>query len=357
MAAALGLARRGLGRVAPNPSVGCVIVAASGEVVGRGHTQPGGRPHAETEALAMAGGRARGATAYVSLEPCAHHGETPPCAEALAAAGIARCVIAADDPDPRVAGAGIAILERAGVSVTRHVLREEAEDLNAGFLMRLAKGRPLVTLKLATSLDGKIATLSGKSKWITGPAARSRGHLLRAEHDAILIGSGTALADDPELTCRLPGLADRSPRRIVLDTRLRLSPTARLSGPGGWLVTGNGYQAADLARYRNAGMEVIEVERLRDRLDIGAALRALGARGVTRLLVEGGAAITTSLLAADLVDRLAWFRAPMPLGNDGMAAIGELGVARLDLGHRFALVSSQRLGDDEFALYRRATKI
>lgn len=355
MAAALGLARRGLGRVWPNPSVGCVIVAAGGRVVGRGFTQPGGRPHAETEALREAGSAAKGATAYVSLEPCAHHGKTPPCAEALVAAGIARCVIAAGDPDPRVAGGGIAILERAGIAITRDVLRDEAAELNAGFFSRIAQGRPLVTLKLATSLDGKIATMTGESKWITGADARALGHRLRADHDAILVGSGTVLADDPELTCRLPGLEGRSPIPVVLDTRLRLPLSAKLARAGTWLVTGAGQADAALRLYRDAGIEILVAPLAGNgSLDLAAVLGQLGERGLTRLLVEGGAAVATNLIGQDLVDRLAWFQAPIVLGNDGMAAIGPMAVARLDRAHRFELLSAQRNGADGFALYRRA---
>ncbi|TDQ80952.1 diaminohydroxyphosphoribosylaminopyrimidine deaminase/5-amino-6-(5-phosphoribosylamino)uracil reductase [Dongia mobilis] len=353
MAAALGLARRGLGRTWPNPSVGCVILDAAGEVVGRGFTRPTGRPHAETEALKEAGDRARGGTAYVSLEPCAHHGETPPCAEALAKAGIARCVVAVGDPDPRVAGGGIAILERAGIEVVRDVLRDDAAELNAGFFRRVIAGRPLVTLKLATTLDGKIATLSGESKWITGPQARAIGHQLRASHDAILVGSGTVLADDPELACRLPGLGARSPVPVILDGRLRLPLSARLARPGTWLVTRADHGPATLAPYRQAGMEVIQVGDGEGGLDMASLMLALGRQGLTRLLVEGGAGVATALIRQDLADRLAWFQAPLVLGNDGMAAIAGMAVSQLDRAHRFTLLSRQEAGEDSFAFYRR----
>src|SRR5579872_6272521 len=240
MRASLGLARRGLGNTWPNPAVGCVLVR-EGRVVGRGWTQAGGRPHAEAEALARAGRAARGATAYVTLEPCSHHGKTPPCAEALIAAGIARVVAAIEDPDPRVSGRGIARLKEAGITVETGPCADEAVELNAGFLCRVKHGRPLVTLKLATSLDGRIATASGESRWITGAAARERAHLLRATQDAVLVGTGTALADDPQLTCRLPGLEDRSPVRVVIDRNLRLPATLRLFSEARpvptWLVT------------------------------------------------------------------------------------------------------------------------
>ncbi|HEX5079092.1 MAG TPA: bifunctional diaminohydroxyphosphoribosylaminopyrimidine deaminase/5-amino-6-(5-phosphoribosylamino)uracil reductase RibD, partial [Geminicoccaceae bacterium] len=221
MAVALRLAARGLGSVWPNPAVGCVLVHGE-RIVGRGWTQPGGRPHGEVEALRRAGAAALGATAYVSLEPCAHYGRTPPCTMALLQAGVRRVVAATLDPDPRVDGRGIEQLRQAGVEVALGVGRAAAEALNAGFILRVRAGRPLVTLKLATSLDGRIATRRGDSRWITGEPARARAHLLRARHDAIMIGSGTALADDPSLTCRLPGLEERSPARVVLDRRLRL---------------------------------------------------------------------------------------------------------------------------------------
>ena len=227
MHAALTLARRGLGDVWPNPAVGCVLVNGR-RVVGRGWTQFGGRPHAETEALRRAGPVSRGATAYISLEPCDHHGETAPCTEALISSGISRAVIAIEDPDTRVCGRGEARLRAAGIAVDMGVCRAAAAEVNAGFLLRVTEGRPLVTLKVATTLDGRIATGSGDSRWITGDAARIVAHRLRAEHDAVIVGSNTALADDPELTCRLPGMERRSPVRIVLDGRLRVPSTAKL---------------------------------------------------------------------------------------------------------------------------------
>jgi diaminohydroxyphosphoribosylaminopyrimidine deaminase/5-amino-6-(5-phosphoribosylamino)uracil reductase len=358
MSAALGLARRNLGRTWPNPSVGCVLVK-DGRVVGRGYTQPGGRPHAETQALAQAGNEALGATAYVTLEPCAHHGKTPPCAEALVAAGIGRCVVATGDPDPRVAGGGIAILKKAGIEITEGVLETEAREANAGFFTRVILGRPLITLKLATTLDGRIATLSGESKWITGPEARAVGHQLRASHDAIMVGSGTVIADDPELTCRLPGLEDRSPVRVVLDTRLRIPPTAKLLANQdlfpSWVVTKAGHLGPVPDRLRQTKATLIDsLPAGAGSIELSAVLKELGTRGLTRVLVEGGAGLATSLLQADLVDRVAWFQAPFVIGNDGMAGIGELGRAELDRISRFKLLSEQRVGPDSFALYSRA---
>src|SRR5579872_5958594 len=227
MKTALALARRGLGLVWPNPSVGCVIVM-EGRVIGRGWTRPGGRPHGETEALSQAGEAARGATAYVSLEPCCHWGKTPPCTDALVAAGITRVVVPIEDPDPRVQGQGVARLKAAGIKVDVGLCAAEAAEVNAGFFLRMKEGRPLLTLKLATSRDGRIATRGQESQWITGPLSRARAHLLRATHDAVMVGSNTVLVDDPLLTCRLPGLEERSPVRIVVDGRLRVPLTARV---------------------------------------------------------------------------------------------------------------------------------
>lgn len=366
MAAALALARRGLGQVWPNPAVGCVLVRpgpagseADGEVIGRGWTQPGGRPHAEAEAIARAGPAARGSTAYVSLEPCAHHGKTPPCAEALIAAGIARAVVAAEDPDPRVSGAGIARLRQAGVAVAAGAGAAEAAEVNAGFLTRLREGRPLVTLKLATTLDGRIATHRGESHWITGEAARQRSHLLRATHDAILVGTGTALADNPHLTCRLPGLEGRSPVRIVLDRRLRLPLTAHLVVTARliptWLVTlacGDGARRRALAE---AGVEVLDVAADETgNLSLADVLGLLGRRGLTRVLVEGGSHVTAALLQARLVDRVAWFRSPSLVGGDGLPAAQAFGVERLIGAPRFVPAGHVRVGDDVLETYRRS---
>jgi diaminohydroxyphosphoribosylaminopyrimidine deaminase/5-amino-6-(5-phosphoribosylamino)uracil reductase len=366
MRAALALAARGLGRVAPNPAVGCVLVRpdptageaeGQGVVVGRGWTQAGGRPHAETEALRRAGASARGTTAYVSLEPCAHHGKTPPCAEALVAAGIARAVIAVEDPDPRVAGRGIERLRAAGIEVEVGLCREQAAELNAGFFLRLRAGRPLVTLKLATTLDGRIATREGDSRWITGEAARARVQALRARHDAVMVGSGTALADDPELTCRLPGHAGPQPVRIVLDRRLRLPAGSRLAqsvamGPV-WVVTETGTDPARKKALAERGVEVIELPAGGRNADIGAALRLLGERGLTRVLVEGGGEIATALLRARLADRVVWFRAPSVIGADGRPATGDLGVGRLDQAPVLISEGIESVGADVLETFRR----
>jgi diaminohydroxyphosphoribosylaminopyrimidine deaminase/5-amino-6-(5-phosphoribosylamino)uracil reductase len=357
MRAALGLARRGLGNAWPNPAVGCVIVK-DGRVVGRGWTQPGGRPHAEAEALARAGSAAKGATAYVSLEPCSHQGRGPPCAEALIVAGIARIVAALEDPDPRVAGNGIARLREAGIAVDIGLCAADAEELNAGFLCRVMQGRPLVTLKLATSLDGRIATARGESRWITGPAARERAHLLRATHDAVLVGGGTALADDPQLTCRLPGLEQYSPVRIVVDRTLRLPATLRLFGEAretpSWVVTLPASSAARQAELAGQGVKLIAVGRDKaGGIDLAAMLHKLGGEGLTRLLVEGGGTIAAALLRAGLVDRLVWMRAPFAIGGDGIAALAALGLGALADAPRFALIASEIAGGDLIETYRR----
>jgi diaminohydroxyphosphoribosylaminopyrimidine deaminase/5-amino-6-(5-phosphoribosylamino)uracil reductase len=356
MRAALALARRGLGRVAPNPAVGCVLVQ-NGRVLGRGWTQPGGRPHAECEALARTGQAARGATAYVTLEPCAHLGKTPPCAEALIEAGIARCVVALEDPDPRVAGGGLNKLQKAGIVVDLGLLADLAAELNAGYLMRLAVGRPLVTLKLATTLDGRIATKSGESRWITGPAARARAHLLRAESDAVLVGGGTALADDPRLDVRLSGLEDRAPLRVVLDGRLRLPLThdlvVRASAQPTCLVTRPGGDAKRLAAYREAGLEIVEApDDEEGNLSLEAALAALGGRGVNDLLVEGGGQVAAGLLRQGLVDRLVWVRAPCVIGGDGLPAATGFGLEQLEAAPRFVLVAAVPAGEDMVETYR-----
>jgi diaminohydroxyphosphoribosylaminopyrimidine deaminase / 5-amino-6-(5-phosphoribosylamino)uracil reductase len=356
MRAALALARRGLGAVWPNPAVGCVIIDDS-RVVGRGWTQPGGRPHAETEALHRAGAAARGATAYVSLEPCCHWGRTPPCADALIDAGVRRVVVAIEDPDARVAGNGVARLRAAGLTVDTGLGAEEAAEVNAGFLTHQRLGRPLVTLKLATSLDGRIATSSGQSQWITGAAARERGHALRAAHDAVMVGTGTVLADDPQLTCRLPGLGGRSPVRVVLDRQLRIPLSARVITDARhtptWVLTLQSAAAVKRAALLLAGVTLIDVDPDPDRrIGLVPALAALAERGVTRLLVEGGAQLAAALLHAHLVDRLAWIHAPSLIGSDGTPAIAALGLDRLAAAPGFERLSAVPVGDDMLTTFR-----
>ena len=355
---ALALARRGLGQTWPNPSVGCVLVRY-GRVVGQGWTQPGGRPHAEAVALEQAGPDAQGATAYVTLEPCSHHGQTPPCADALIAAGIVRAVVALRDPDPRVDGKGVNRLRSAGVHVSEGVRAMSAREVNAGFLSRIAGGRPLVTLKVASTLDGRIATASGESRWITGAPARAVVHAMRAAHDAVMIGSNTALVDDPMLTCRLPGWGGRQPTRIVVDGRLRLPLTGQLVASARsiptWLITLRGGDRDRIRAYRDAGAVVIEAaERRTGMLDLTGVMRDLAQRGLTRVLVEGGSVLAAGLLTDDLVDRVAWFRSPTAIGGDGLAALQALGVDSLERIHRFERVAVRPVADDILETYRRA---
>lgn len=350
---ALRLAQRSLGQTAPNPAVGCVLVSRDGRVVGRGRTAKGGRPHAERAALDEAGITARGATAYVTLEPCSHHGQTPPCAEALIAAGVARVVVAVGDPDPRVNGRGMAMLREAGITVVEGVCGAEAADLNAGFFLKVRQGRPLVTLKIAQSLDGRTATATGESQWITGEPARAYGHLLRARHDAILIGSGTALADDPMLTCRLPGLEDRSPVRVVLDSRLKLNEWSKLAQSAQTIPTLVFTARADGGgALETCGVEIVRVGRDalgRPRLD--EVLAALAGRGITRVLVEGGASVHASFLVHDLADRLEVFSAPMVLGGSGRPAVDTLAAFSLAEAPRFKITGRRSLGADLLVSY------
>jgi diaminohydroxyphosphoribosylaminopyrimidine deaminase/5-amino-6-(5-phosphoribosylamino)uracil reductase len=352
---ALMLAARGLGEVAPNPAVGCVIVR-DGVVVGRGRTAKGGRPHAEPQALAMAGEAARGATAYVTLEPCSHHGHTPPCAKSLIDAGVARVVVATGDPDTRVNGEGVAWLRMAGVEVTTGVCEQEAAELNAGFFLKVRHARPLVTLKLAQSLDGKIATATGESQWITGKPARAFGHLLRARNDAILVGIGTADADDPMLTCRLPGMEGRKPLRVVLDTRLRLTDWSKLAQTAGEFPT-LVYTSAEPDKggaLEACGVQIARVAKdAAGRPQVEAVLADLAERGITRLLVEGGAAVHASFLNAGMADRLAVFSAPMILGGAGLSAVDALAALALDEAPQFVMTDRRALGADLLVTYAR----
>ncbi|WP_324458322.1 bifunctional diaminohydroxyphosphoribosylaminopyrimidine deaminase/5-amino-6-(5-phosphoribosylamino)uracil reductase RibD [Pararhodobacter sp.] len=355
MRMALGLAARGLGNVWPNPAVGCVLVR-DGAVVGRGWTQPGGRPHAEVRALAQAGAAAQGATAYVTLEPCAHHGQTPPCAAALIAAGVARVVTALTDPDPRVAGRGHAMLRAAGIAVTEGVEAEAATRANLGFLLRVTEGRPLVTLKLALTLDARIATASGESRWITGPEARRRVHLMRARHDAVLVGSGTARADDPDLTVRDLGI-DRQPVRIVADSRLGVSPDSRLGRSARqspvWMLHGPNASASQREGWIARGASLIPCDGdAMGRLDVRQALAELGARGLTRVFCEGGGGLAASLIAAGLVDDLVVFSAGRLFGADGTPGLAGLGMTAI--GPRaWAFQGAEPVGEDLLHRWRR----
>lgn len=352
---ALALGRRGIGRTSSNPSVGCVIVSKDGIVVGRGRTADGGIPHGEAVALSEAGAAAQGATAYVTLEPCASVTRTPSCAESLIAAGISRVVVAMQDPHPLTAGQGFAKMRAAGIEVVTGVLEQEAAQSHTGFLMRLQHNRPFVTLKIAQSLDGKTATVSGDSKWITGGEARRFGHLLRAQNDAILIGVNTALADDPELTCRIAGLEAQSPLRVVLDTRLRLSERSKLAATASvtptLVITTSPEGGAKLTA---AGVEIVRVARdARGRPDLAAMLTELAQRRVTRLLVEGGATVHAAFLDRDLADRLEIFTAPMTLGAAGHSAIDALAALTLAEVPKFTRMETRKLGADLLESFER----
>ena len=357
MAAAIRLSLRNLGRTATNPSVGCILVK-DGIVLAAGVTDVGGRPHAERIALTEAGGGARGATAYVTLEPCSHHGTTPPCAEALIAAGVARVVISVTDPDARVAGRGIEILEAAGIAVETGVLEAEGSRALAAYLMRQVNKRPYVTLKLAVSSDGMLGRLGAGQVAVTGPVSRRQVHGLRAESDAILVGIGTARADDPELTCRLPGLADRSPVRIVLDRDLRLPLSGKLAATAREVpvvdvamepVSSN--DASDAAfEARRAALDAAGVEVLQcDPRSLADLVGGLASRGTSSLLVEGGASVAQSFVDAGLVDRIHLYTGGSPIGEDGVASPFVSG----DVPAGFALRRTMRFGADLFEEYER----
>ncbi len=356
MRLALTLGRRGLGRVWPNPAVGCVIVAG-GRVVGRGWTQPGGRPHAETVALAQAGDAARGATAYVTLEPCAHHGRTPPCADALISAGVARVVAPLADPDPRVQGQGFARLRAAGIEVVTGVCADDGAAAHAGFFLRNSKGRPFVTLKLAASLDGRIATATGESRWITGASARRVVHALRARHDAVMVGAGTARADDPVLSVRDLGVAHQ-PVRVVVSRRLDLPLTGQLARTARevplWLLHGEDADAQRQRAWRDVGARLIPCAVAGVQIDPAAALVALGGAGLTSVFCEGGSALAASLLGADLVDEVISMQAGLVIGAEGLPMIGAMGLDRLGHAPRFRLRDQAVLGEDSVQVWARS---
>jgi len=358
MALALALGRRGLGRTWPNPAVGAVIVK-DGAIVGRGWTQDGGRPHAEIEALRHAGEAANdaafGATLYVTLEPCSHHGKSPPCADAIIAAGISRVVSALEDPNPEVAGKGHARLRAAGIAVDVGTGADEARHDHAGHILRFTKGRPHVLLKLAISADGKAGAAGRKPIVITGEAVRDRVHLLRAQSDAIMIGIGTALADDPTLTCRLPDMAKYSPVRVVTDSMLRLPLTSRLVRSAHetpvWAFAGpRAPQDAELDLLAN-GVEVLRSAGGTDRFDLQEALKLLAAKGITRLMVEGGPTLAAAFLAADLVDEAILFHSAKLVGPDGIDALD--GAAMTVLRQRLGLINSQQIGPDRQETFAR----
>lgn len=350
MRQAIVMAKRVWGQTAPNPAVGCTLVR-DGQVIAVSHTASGGRPHAETQALEAAGDAAKGATAYVTLEPCAHHGQTPPCADALIKAGVARVVVACRDEDARMRGQGITVLREAGIEVTEGVCEAEALPLYVGFFSRIHHGLPEINLKIATSLDGKICFADGTSQWITGEKARAYAHLLRAEHEAILTGIGTVLADNPELTCRLPGMEYRSPLRMVMDSSLRTPVHGKLvqSADDMPLILFTLEEAMEKHRpYLDHGAEVVVLEGM----TLEQAARALAGRGISRLLVEGGQGIASHALLSGLLSRLYWFRAPVIIGEEGFAAFTGDALTHLTKGKRLYPESAISLGEDMLEVYK-----
>lgn len=358
MQLALALGRRGQGRTWPNPAVGAVVVK-DGVIVGRGWTQPGGRPHAEPEALRRAGEAAHGATLYVTLEPCSHFGKSPPCADAIIAAGIARVVSAIEDPNPEVAGKGHARLRAAGIAVDIGLCATEAARDHAGHFRRVRDQRPHVILKLAVSSDDRIGAAGHRPVAISGEAARARVHLLRAQCDAILVGIGTVLGDDPLLTCRLPGMAARSPVRVVLDRALRLPGASQLVHSARqtplWVVTSELSEAPAAMKLGAAGAQVIRLPPTNEPgLDLMAVLHALSKKGITRLLVEGGARVASSFVSAGLVDEFWRLRGPQPVGNEGIAALDALPLTAITQSPTFRLHASEKLENDTLTIYERA---
>lgn len=355
MALALELGRRGLGRVWPNPSVGCVIVK-DGRVVGRGWTQDGGRPHAETHALAAAGTAARGSDVYVTLEPCSHHGHTPPCAQALIDAGVSRVIVAAGDSDPRVSGRGYAMLRDAGICVDIGLCEAEARNDLAGFFKRIETGRPWVTLKLANSFDGRIATASGDSQWITGADARRHVHMSRARHDAVMVGAGTVRADNPSLNVRDLGVA-RQPIRVVLSRKLDLPTDCKLAVTAGdppvWILHSDDASQSRIEDWTGHGANCLAAgPEAHRQLDPSACLQTLGAQGLTRVYCEGGGALAASLLGAGLIDEVIGYTAGVAIGAEGTPSLGALGLSVLAEAPRFQLLETRAIGADVLHRWR-----
>ena len=360
MALALALGRRGLGNTWPNPAVGAVIVRNEPHgpvVIGRGWTQPGGRPHAEVEALRRAGAAARGATIYTTLEPCSHYGQTPPCADAIIAAGIARVVSALDDPNPEIAGEGYRRLRARGIAVVTGIGAEEARRVHDGHIRRMHDGRPHVTLKLAVSADDKAGLAGRRPAAITGEASRECVHRWRAMHDAILIGIGTALADDPLLTVRLPGMAQRSPVRVVLDSALRLPPDGKLARGARdvplWILAAPNAPEERERALRAQGAEVLHVDGGDGRRDPAAALNLLAARGITRLMIEGGPTVAAAFLTAGLIDEAILLRSSAVLGPDGIDALEGLPLTALTASPHLHSRGTKTAGKDTIETFER----
>ncbi|MBT6122059.1 MAG: bifunctional diaminohydroxyphosphoribosylaminopyrimidine deaminase/5-amino-6-(5-phosphoribosylamino)uracil reductase RibD [Candidatus Puniceispirillum sp.] len=365
MSFAISEAQKAVGRAAENPPVGCVIIATSGHIVGVGHTARTGRPHAETVALAMAGDQAHGGTAYVTLEPCAHHGQTPPCATALIKAGIKRVVISWQDPDKRVNGKGVAMLRNAGIEVVTDIAKDVAFTVMQGFLHRMTHKRPLVTMKTATSLDGGIALGDGRKVWLTAPPMRRYVHLLRSKSDAILTGIGTILADDPEMTCRLPGLEADSPSRFILDSQLRCPPDAKILQNSDDVQTVIFCAETASSEARRAlertgakivpiALDAVQKDVSHNRLDLSAVLRFLGDAGINNLLVEAGSNIVTSIITNDFVDFIHWTQSPHLLGSDAIPAISPLKLVALPEQTRYTETHHQQIGRDRLTILAKS---
>jgi diaminohydroxyphosphoribosylaminopyrimidine deaminase/5-amino-6-(5-phosphoribosylamino)uracil reductase len=356
MSLALALGRRGLGNSWPNPAVGAVIVK-DGVILARGWTQPGGRPHAEVEALRRAKKAAQGATLYATLEPCSHTGKSPPCADAIIKAGIARVVSAIEDPNPEVAGQGHARLRDKGISVDVGLCAEQALRDHAGHIMRITQKRPRVLLKLAVSADGKVGLAGRKPVALSGEPARARVWQMRAANDAILVGIGTVLADNPHLTCRLPGLDERSPVRVVLDSQLRLPMSSALVATvrdtPTWVFTSVNPSAIAEEILQQKGCRVFRVADVNGRLDIDEVLKALAGEGITRLMVEGGPTVAASFVAADRVDEAVLVRADREIGADGIDALEGMPLATLTKG--LSMHDSERVGSDIIESYERVS--
>jgi diaminohydroxyphosphoribosylaminopyrimidine deaminase/5-amino-6-(5-phosphoribosylamino)uracil reductase len=361
MAATIRLGRRNLGQTGKNPAVGCVIVRTDGAtplVVGRGWTAVGGRPHAEREAIAMAGEAAANATAYVSLEPCAHRRKGGSCTSALIEAGVARVVTAMPDPDPRTSGKGHAALEAAGIAVTTGVLADQAALVHSGHIARVTKGRPHVTLKLAVSADGMIGKREGERMIVTGKQAFDAVQRMRTEFDVVMVGIGTVLVDDPRLTVRLPGLAARSPVRVILDAAARTPTTARLIQdiPEAPLIVFSSPEAPPerVEALKAAGAEVIRIDGAGAKLDLAEVLTVLAEKGYQRVLAEGGAEIASSLVGEDLLDEVVIYRAPVVVGADGVRALGGTALSAVERSPRYRLIDTAEVGEDVVRRYVRA---
>lgn len=361
MRALVRFSRRGLGNTWPNPSVGALLVqmnAGYPVIVGQGVTAPGGRPHAEVVAIREAGEAARGATLYVTLEPCSHFGQTPPCSQAIIEAGIGRVVVALEDPDKRVAGRGFAMLEAAGIPVVQHVASKEACSVLGGYMRRQQEGRPDIQLKIALSADEMIGREEAGQVAISGARARAHTHMMRARADAILIGSGTALADDPALTCRLPGLEGASPVRIVLDSRASLPIESKLAQTARdvpvWLMVGADIADDKRAALRDCGVLLFDMPvRKSGQLDLEAVFEFLGEQGLTRVMVEGGGILSRALLSDGLVDEVVLIKAPVVVGQDGIPAFGGLALATVERSSTYAMIEERREGDDLIRRYIR----